>query len=314
MVSNNTMENSSKMLLFFYFLGFFLSSFEMQPVEVSTRTDDWSQALPFKETLKLADPPMEGREVVILQNLLKRAKGIELYATGFFDKPTQQALKIYQQQHGMVPSDGVLDPTTAISILDNLMNDQYKDDGIVPEGMKFKIHIPVHKDRTKECEAKLYDGMGNLLLTFLARTRGSTGPQGQRVNQLTTNGDTPTGLTTMDLNSPEPKSLVKSFGPYPVLRFVQGIKGNSAMGIYNKSESFLSNYRTGILIHTGIWDEWSPEQPMPNSNGCVHVHPEVQKKIVEILLELGVVENENPFGKLPYPFKIQGVVSVEQID
>lgn len=308
------MENLKKMLLLFFFFTGFLSGFEMQPVEISTRTDDWSQAMPFKETLKLTDPPMEGREVVILQNLLKRAKGIELDATGFFDKPTQQALAIYQRQHGMVPSDGALDPTTAISILDNLMNDNYKDDGLIPEGMKFKIHIPVYKDRTIEGKATLYDGKGNVLLTFLARTRGSTGPQGQRVNQLTTNGDTPTGLTTMDLNSPEPKRLVKSFGPYPVLRFVQGIKGNSAMGIYNKSESFLSNYRSGILVHTGIWDDWTPEKPMPSSNGCVHVHPEVQKKIVDILLGLGVVENENPFGKLPYPFKIQGVVSVEQID
>ena len=305
------MEDSKVVLCFF--LGF-ISAFEMQPVEISTRTDDWSLALPFKETLKLTDPPMECREVMILQNLLQRAEGIELITTGIFDEGTQKALKSYQQQKGMVPSDGVLDPATAISVINNLMNDNYKDDGTIPEGMKFKMYIPVYKDRTIEGEATLYDGQGNVLLRFLARTRGSTGPQGQRVNQLTTNGDTPTGLTTMDLNSPEPKRLVKSFGPYPVLRFVKGIKGNSAMGIHNQSKSFLSNYRSGILVHTGIWDDWSPNQPMPSSNGCVHVHPDVQKKIVEVLLSLGVVENENPFGKLPYPYKIQGIVSVEQID
>lgn len=284
----------------------------MQSAQISK--DDWSLAMPFKETLKLTEPPMEGREVMILQNLLQRAKCIELVATGIFDEGTKKALNCYQKQQGLEPSDGALDPTTAISIVENLIEDGYRDDGVIPEGMKFKLYIPVHKDRTIESEATLYDGKGNVLLRFLARTRGSTGTQGQRVNQLTTNGDTPTGLTTMDLNSPEPKELVKSFGPYPVLRFVEGLKGNSAMKVHNKSESFLSNYRSGILVHTGIWDDWIPGQPMPSSNGCVHVYPEIQKELIDILLSLGVVENENPFGKLPYPYKIQGIVSVEQID
>uniref|UniRef100_A0A7M5V8T5 Peptidoglycan binding-like domain-containing protein n=2 Tax=Clytia hemisphaerica TaxID=252671 RepID=A0A7M5V8T5_9CNID len=283
----------------------------MKPI---TGEDDWSLAMPFKESLKLTDPPMQGREVMILQNLLKRAPGIELVATGVFDENTEKALYMYQEQKGIQPANGILNPETAISVLEHLMSDGYKDDGSIQEGMKFKLYIPVYRNRSIETQATLFDGQGNVISKFLARTRGSTGDKGQIVNQLTTNGNTPTGLVTMDLNTPEPKSLVKSFGPYPVLRFVKGLKGNAAMGIDNQTETFLSNYRSGILVHTGIWDDWTPELPMPNSNGCVHVHPSVQREIVDRLFMLGVIANENPFGKLPYPYRIQGIVSVEQID
>lgn len=39
--------------------------------------------------------------------------------------------------------------------------------------------------------------------------------------------------------------------------------GNAAIG-RNINDTFLSNYRTGILLHTGEWDHWSPSRPMPN--------------------------------------------------
>ena len=44
------------------------------------------------------------------------------------------------------------------------------------------------------------------------------------------------------------------------------------------------------------------------------MHPDVQKEIVRILVEkLGVVVRENPFGKNPYPYKPQGLLSIVQI-
>jgi hypothetical protein len=32
----------------------------------------------------------------------------------------------------------------------------------------------------------------------------------------------------------------------------------------NANDTFLSNYRSGILIHTGEWKNWNPSMNMPN--------------------------------------------------
>ena len=186
-------------------------------------------------------------------------------------------------------------------------------------GVNLSYMCQVYRDRNKETIATLYSGKGDVLHKFTMRTHGS-GKTGKNLNQLTTNGNTPTGLSTLDLNSREPPELVKSFGPYPVLRVVKGIEGNTAIGRDNfigvdGPDTFLSNYRTGILVHTGIWDNWVKGQIMPNSNGCMHISPSDMKHIVDLLInKTGAVVNKNPFGKLPYPFKVQGIISVEQID
>ena len=39
--------------------------------------------------------------------------------------------------------------------------------------------------------------------------------------------------------------------------------GNAAIG-RNKNNTFLSDYRSGILLHTGEWENWNPSEPMPN--------------------------------------------------
>lgn len=49
-----------------------------------------------------------------------------------------------------------------------------------------------------------------------------------------------------------------------------------------------------------------------NSLGCIHAHPEDMKKIIGILKELDVDERPNTLGKLPYPYKQQGLLSVEE--
>ena len=47
----------------------------------------------------------------------------------------------------------------------------------------------------------------------------------------------------------------------------------------------------------------------------MHVHPDAMKKIDEILQnDLNVTANKNPYGKLPYPYSCQGILSIQQID
>lgn len=64
---------------------------------------------------------------------------------------------------------------------------------------------------------------------------------GDGLNMLSPDGNTPTGLMEFDLNTPEPDP--KSYGPYPVNRAVNGLKGNAAF--------LIPNIRNGILMHTG---------------------------------------------------------------
>lgn len=41
------------------------------------------------------------------------------------------------------------------------------------------------------------------------------------------------------------------------------LTGNAAIG-KNKDDTFLSDYRSGILLHTGEWKNWNSSLPMPN--------------------------------------------------
>ena len=45
------------------------------------------------------------------------------------------------------------------------------------------------------------------------------------LNMFSSDGNTPTGLAEIDLNSPEDES--KLYGPFPVNRFVRGLRGNA---------------------------------------------------------------------------------------
>lgn len=102
------------------------------------------------------------------------------------------------------------------------------------------VHVPVYKDRTRETIGTLYNNKHEPLFHFKARTHG-VGTQ----NEFCGNGNTPTGLGLFDLNSPEDDP--KSFGPYPVNRIVQGLKGNQALLLHND----VHTVRNGILLHTG---------------------------------------------------------------
>jgi hypothetical protein len=142
----------------------------------------------------------------------------------------------------------------------------------------------------------LRGGDGAILFEFRARLHGAISKpappwpnfnnSGSGLNEFSGDGATPTGLTELDLNSPEDDPA--AFGPYPVNRAVVGLEGNSRLLITGTSDA----PRNGILVHTGNWTccGWTgPPAPMPNSLGCIHAYPESIKTIWNILTEkLGV--------------------------
>lgn len=151
-------------------------------------------------------------------------------------------------------------------------------------------------------------------------------------------GNTPTGLIEFDLNSPEDDPQL--FGPYPVNRAVQVCAdarlaaapgavhaaartnmlprtcggGGGAQGIRGNAAWLIPNIRDGILMHTGAWPGWAPPMVMPNSEGCIHAWPASIERVWHTLVGLGVQVRPNTDGKLPYPYKPQGLLSVALID
>jgi len=240
--------------------------------------------------------------VFILQNLLQRAISTTPI-TSNYDSKTQAAVRQFQTNN-KVQATGTFDENTANMLLDQCMNDGYKDDGTIPPGVMYKMHIQVYKNRSIETNGTLYAGNGTVLRVFTTRTQGQPDVTGLPMNQFCPSGCTPTGLMTFDLNSPENDPV--DYGPYPVNRAVQGIQGNAAIVI--------SDIRDGILMHTGEWPDWNPSMPMPNSHGCVHAHPLDIKAVWQLLVSMGVQIRANTFGKLPYPYPTQGLLSIELID
>lgn len=258
---------------------------------------------PFWRVLQLQNPPLNGSDVYIMQNLLMRAVP-STPTTYNYDAKTSAAVQEFQSDNKL-QATGIFDVTTASLLLENYMDDGYEDDGIIPEGVLYKMYIPIYKNRSIETNGTLYAGNGTVLRQFRTRTEGQVdNTTGIPLNQFCNSGATPTGLMTFDLNSPEDDPV--SFGPYPVNRAVQGVQGNAAIVI--------SDIRDGILMHTGEWAGWNPSLPMPNSHGCVHAAPEDIKAVWEILVSIGVVVHQNTFGKLPYPYPTQGLLSIELLD
>lgn len=224
-----------------------------------------------------------------------------------------QATIQFQSAVGL-PLTGIIDSATAQALLDTHSADGYKDTGFTAGSMGYlyKLYIPVHVNRSIETTGTLFDKDGNVLLKFKTHAHGyrddcvgrpwpDFGVGDIGCNQFTTNGATITGLMEVDLNSPEPDPNL--YGPYPVNRFVRGLEGNA--------QFMLPYIRDGILLHTGNWTtastgEWTPQDPMPDSSGCIHSHPNEIEAIYNLLLKQGVVVNNNPFSGKNYPYKPQG--------
>jgi len=290
-------------------LGYFMAAFsaDMPP--------------PFTRELSLTVPAMTGNDVIIAQTLLKRdaAVGSTLAVTGTFDKDTEAATVAFQTANSL-KGTGILDSSSASVLITKYEADGYKDTGFTAASMgyMYKVHIPVHSNRSIETDATLYDKDNNVLLTFRVRTHGHRiegtqawpdyGNGDVGLNQFTSSGNTVTGLVEIDLNTPEPDPAV--YGPWPVNRIVRGLDGNAA--------TLLPNIRDGLLIHTGNWTtdevDWNPTMDMPNSSGCIHGHPSDVEKIYTILEGLGVTANENTFSGKNYPYTPQGIAVIELID
>ena len=59
---------------------------------------------------------------------------------------------------------------------------------------------------------------------------------------------------------------------------------------------------------------WTPDEPMPNSAGCVHTHPSALQQLGELLKSrCGVVARPNTDGRLPYPYSPQGLAVVYEL-
>jgi len=258
---------------------------------------------PFTRILSVARPAMQGNDVFILQNLLQRTFDFKP-TYGSYDNLTSYFVHKFQEQVGL-PSEGVFDVSTANIFLAKNLPDNYKDSGVIPSGYLYKMYIPVYANRSIETMGTLYWHNGTILHQFTVRTHGqNSNTTGLALNELCSDGSTPTGLSSFDLNSPEDDPV--SYGPYPVNRAVQGMAGNAAVVI--------SDIRDGILMHTGEWPNWNPSMPMPNSHGCVHGHPLDIKYVWDVLVSLGIQVRENTNGKLPYPYSPQGLLSIELIE
>jgi hypothetical protein len=259
--------------------------------------------LPFTRHLKVGSV---GKDVLILHEFLKRVPflppNLNFKNDTLFDRYTSSIVNMYQMlSKDHLNNTGELDSDTAKSLLNRYSQDGYKPVfcvklGSLPGQYKYLVDIPIYANRSIETIATLYDSECNALLNFKVRTHGQ-----KDFNEFSDSGNTPTGLSTFDLNSPEPDP--KSYGPYNVNRAVKGILGNARF--------LIPNIRNGILMHTGEWDNWDTSKPMPDSHGCIHGWPEDIKKVSDILVnQLNVQVRENPFGKLPYPYKPQGLLSI----
>jgi hypothetical protein len=278
---------------------------------------------PFTRDLEYnAKAPMTGKDVYALQALLNRwAKSPGIQLNSVYDQTTAMTLRLWKESVTKAPADDKFDiAATAYDLLDAFFYDKYKDRALKAAdlGLKFRVHIPVHKDRSIETMATLYDANNNVLHRYPARTRAHTvigeeewpswDSDGAGLIDLSSNGFTPSGLTLIDLNTPEPAEYEDLYGKWNVLRAVRGLEGNANIEI--------PKLRNGILQHTGNWAKhgWMEDTPMPNSAGCIHVHPKDQETVTQLLASIGVIANKNPLGLLPYPFKPQGLLSIEVID
>lgn len=282
---------------------------------------------PFWRLLFVNLPQFSGNDVLIAQNLLLRSPTTSsaFAVTGRYDFNTAEAVSAFQSKY-MSPlrATGLFDSKTAQKLLDTFSRDNYVDSGFDASSMGYlyKIHIPVYSNRSVETLGTLYDSKNNKIMTFHARTHGvrNDGTEASwpdfgngdfGLNEFSDDGATVTGLIEVDLNSPEP--FPDKYGPWPINRLVRGLDGNAKF--------LVPNIRNGLLIHTGNWTEgsgsspgWNPKLPMPNSLGCVHIHPSETLRMYEELVKRGIKVNPNPFSSKNYPYQAQGIAVIQRMD
>lgn len=173
---------------------------------------------PFTRELKVTSPMQTGNDVLIAQTLLNRDKAVKptLTTDGVFGNACATATSQFQTAVGL-KATGIVDSATAQKLLDVHSADGVKDTGFTAAslGYLYKLHVPVHLNRSIETVATLYDKNNNILLTFTVRTHGKRGDGTSAawpdfgdgdvgLNEFTSSGNTVTGLIEIDLNTPEP--------------------------------------------------------------------------------------------------------------
>mmetsp|Transcript_52592 Transcript_52592/g.67427 ORF Transcript_52592/g.67427 Transcript_52592/m.67427 type:complete len:305 (-) Transcript_52592:94-1008(-) len=284
---------------------------------------DDSMPLPFsRELIYVEGSSLEsGSDVLIMQTLINRSPLIsqELDEDGYYGADSADAVSSFQTGNAL-PVSGVFDNATATSLLACCQSDGYMDDGQAASayGKLYKIIVPLPStNRSVEAVASLFDENNTFVRSFTVRAHGyrsdgtsapwpDYGDGDIGLNEFSSNGNTPTGLSTIDLNSPEPSNVEEEYGPYPINRVVQGLEGNAKLLLGTTS----STIRSGVLLHTGEWPGWDDSMTMPNSEGCLHAHPEDIEAIWLDLVALGVTVNENPYSSINYPYDPQGLISV----
>ena len=276
----------------------------------------WSP--PFTRRLAPASPPLVGGDVAALQALLTNA-GVApaggWASPGVFDAQVGPAVAAWRASAGLPEGEGV-GAGEVVRLLECCSEDGYADDGAPPAatGHLYKLLVPVHRNRSVELSATLLGANNEVLHTFKARAHGYDGggapqpwPHYSRtpgLTQLAPDGNTPTGLYELDLNTPEGNATL--YGPYAVNRAVRGLAGNAASVYAGHGVG-----RSGILVHTGEWLGWGgPGHPMPDSMGCVHAHPADVATIAGMLMARSIEPRKNTAGKLPYPYSPRGLMSV----
>jgi len=285
---------------------------------------------PFSRSLFLTSPPMQGSDVYILQRIIPRALDVlpvppQVPTSGTFDNATALAVAAFQRLY-FHPPTGNLDPTTAKVLLQECSDDGYKEDYAPARAYgaqyRYKVVVPVYRNRSIETTGSLFDKNGTLLLNFTAHAHGhdpnSSNPwpdydsYGDGLSLFASDGNTPTGLMEFDLNTPEDDP--KLYGPYPINRVVSGLRGIAEI-VLAQSPASTHFIRSGILLHTGEWPGWVAPMRMPNSAGCIHSWPQSIDAIQQILQNrLGVVAHQNTNGAVAYPYTPQGLLSVYQVD
>ena len=131
----------------------------------------------------------------------------------------------------------------------------------------YKLHVPVHVNRSIETRATLLDASSKVLHTFVVRAHGHRdndvgtlpwpdfGDGDIGLSQFAGSGDTTTGLIEVDLNTAEPDPVL--YGPWPINRLVRGLEGNAKF--------LLPFIRDGQLLHTGTG---APTRRAPGCPSC----------------------------------------------